>query len=178
MTGLNEHDHFGCHSKMWTVTAFNWTLENPDYRYKILVGSKIEEPAKEVESTQELESIQAPDLDGAIAAAHRLLDKHAERVGEFALEIHLVSPQLPHPDQERLGIRDYKLTPEARKQARAIGLRGELEQRVGRMVRHAAPYEHKVANLRYRGIIMKVEDDTVSWIDLVVRPRRRRRKTK
>jgi hypothetical protein len=178
MTKPSEHDNFGRHPTMWTVTAFNWVLENPDFRYKMLLGAKIEEPAKEVDISRELESVEAPDLEGAITAAHRLLDSHAGHVGEFALEIHIVSPQLPHADQERLGIRDYKLTPEARKQARALRLRGELEGRVGRMVRHAVPYEHKVANLRYRGILMRVEGDTVTWIDLVVRPRRRRRKTR
>jgi hypothetical protein len=46
------------------------------------------------------------------------------------------------------------------------------------MVRHAAPFEHKIANLRFRGIIMRVEADTVTWIGPPVPPRRRRRKAK
>ena len=50
------------------------------------------------------------------------------------------------------------------------------------MVRHAVAFQHKIANVRYRGIIMRVEDDTVTWIGLAVPPRRagrpRKRKAK
>ena len=129
--------------------------------------------------TRTLETVEAPDLDQAIAAAHALLDKHAEQAGEYGLEIWLHPPQLPHPEQERLGIRHYKLSPEARKQARAVGMRGrDLEMRIARMVRHAAPFEHRTANLRFRGIIMRVEDDTVTWIGLASPPRRGKRSTR
>jgi hypothetical protein len=176
MTGSQEYDDFGRHPKLWTVSAVNWVLENPDYRYQLLIGSEIEDPAKEMQTTRELESVEAPDLHHAIAAAHELLDRHAHEVGDYALEIYVTAPQLPHADQERLGVRHYKLSAEARKQARAIGLRGrDLEARVARMVRHAVPFEHKVANLRFRGIIMRVEDDTVTWVGLLIPPRRRRK---
>jgi hypothetical protein len=131
-----------------------------------------------VETSNTLETVEAPDLDHAIAAAHALLDKHAEQADEFGLKLWLYAPRLPHPEQERLGIRDYKLTAEARKQARAIGLRGrDLDARVARLVRHAAPFEHRTANRRFRGIIMRVEnDDSVTWIGLAVPPRRRKAK--
>jgi hypothetical protein len=176
MTSSQEHDDFGRHPKLWTVTAVNWVLENPDYSYKILLGSPIKDPAQEIDMTSELESVEAPDLEHAIAVAHQLLDKHAHDIGEFGLEIYLTAPQLPHGDQKRLGIRDYKLSAEARKQARSIGLRGrDLEARVARMVRHAVPFEHKVASRRYRGIIMRVEDDVVTWVGLAIPPRRRRK---
>jgi hypothetical protein len=79
----------------------------------------------------------------------------------------------------------YKLAAEVRKQARALGIRagdlepwavgipgGDLRARVSRMVRHAIPFDHKIANLRYRGIIMRVEGDTVTWLGLAVPPRR------
>jgi hypothetical protein len=178
MTGSQEHYNFGRHPKLWTISAANWVLENPDFRYEILLGRPIKEPAKEIDMTQELESIEAPDLEQAIAAAHQLLDRHAHDFGEFGLEIYVTAPQLPHADQARLGIRDYKLSAEARKQARAIGLRGrDLELRVARLVRHAVPFEHKIANLRFRGIVLRVEEDTVTWIGLLVPPRRRRTTT-
>ena len=61
--------------------------------------------------TRTLETVEAPDLDHAFAAAHELLDKYSERVGEHALEIWVHPPQLPHPEQGRLGIREYKLSP-------------------------------------------------------------------
>ena len=82
-------------------------------------------------------------------------------------------PKLPYPGQEALGVRHYKLAAEARKQARAIGMRGgDLEARIARMARYAVVFDHKIANLRYRGIIMRVEGDTVTWIGLAVPPRR------
>jgi hypothetical protein len=54
----------------------------------------------------------------------------------------------------------------------------DLEMRIARMVRRAAPFEHRTANLRFGGIIMRVEDDTVTWIGLAVPPRRRKRSTR
>jgi hypothetical protein len=179
MTEEQELDDHGRHPTLWRVNAVTWVLENPDYTSRILLGVKIEDPAAELTMTKHLESVDAPDLDHAIAAAHALLDKHSEQVGEYALEIYVNAPQPPHAEEERLGIRQYKLTPEALKQARAIGLRGrDIEARVARLVRHATPFEHPTANLRFRGIIMRVEDDHVTWIDLAVPPRRRRRKAK
>jgi hypothetical protein len=157
----------------------NWVLKNPDYRYVIFLRRKIENPAEQIDTTQILETVEAPDLDQAIAAAHALLDKYAEQAGEYGLEIWLQCPQLPHPDQERLGIWHYKLSPEARKQARAIRMRGrDIEMRIAAMVRHAAPFEHRTANLRFGGIIMRVQDDTVTWIGLAVPRRRRKRSTR
>jgi hypothetical protein len=173
----DDDDHFGRHPKLWTITAVNWVLENPDYGTRIAMGLEIEDPAKEIESTHTLESAQAPDLEAALALAHQLLDKHIESAGEFALEVYVSPPLVPHPEQARLGIKDFKLTAEARQQARAIGLRARgLEARIARLARHAVPYEHKVANQRFGGILMRIEDDAVTWIGLAVPPRRRRRK--
>ena len=179
MTEEQELDDHGRHPTLWTISVIHWILENPDFSSRISLGFKIENPAKEVEMTRTLETVEAPDLDHALVAAHRMIDKYSERVGEYALEIWVHRPQLPHPEQGRLGVRDYKLTSEALKQARATGLRGrDLEARVARMVRHAAPFEHPTANLRFRGIIMRVEDDLVTSIELAVPPRRRRRKAR
>jgi hypothetical protein len=176
ITDEEELDNSGRHPKLWSITAVNWVLENPNFTYQILIGSQIKEPAKEIDMTKELESMTAPDLDHAIEAAHQLLEKYIGQAGELGIEISLVPPQPPHADQERLGIKDYKLAPEARKQARAIGLRGrDIEARVARMVRHSAPFDHKIANRRFRGIILRIENDVVVWIDLAVRPRRRRK---
>jgi hypothetical protein len=174
-----RNDHFGRHPKLWAIDVVHWVLENPEYKAEIAFGMEIADPAKEIESTRTIESAEAPDLEGALALAHQLLDKHIENAGEFALEVYVSPPVPPHPEQERLGVKDYKLTPQARQQARAIGLRGrDIEARISRLARHAAPFDHKVANLRFRGIIMRVEADTVSWIDLAVPPRRRGRKRK
>jgi hypothetical protein len=174
-----ELDDHGRHPTMWTVSAVTWVLENPDYTSERILGRKIEDPAKEVTVTKYLETLEASDLERALAAGHELLDKYARETGEFGLEIYLTPPQLPHADEEQLGIRHYKLTPDARKQARAIGLRGrDLEARVARMVRHALPFEHRTANRRFRGILMRLEGNVVSWIGLAVPPNRGRRGSK
>lgn len=179
MMASEELDDHGRHPTMWTISAVTWVLENPDYTAERILGRKIEDPAKEVETSRTLELVEAHDLDHAIAAAHELLDKYAERVGEYALEIWVNPPQLPHAEQGRLGVTDYKLSAEARKQARAIGLRGrDLEARLARMVRHSVPFEHRAGNRRFRGIVFNVQDDVVSWVGLAVPPRRRRRKSK
>jgi hypothetical protein len=114
-----------------------------------------------------------PDFEAAVAAGHALFDKYAREAGDLGLEISLMPPKLPYPGQEMLGVPHYKLAAEARKQARAIGIRGgDLEARIARMVRHAAPFEHKIANLRYRGIAMRVEERIVTWLGLAVPPPR------
>jgi hypothetical protein len=161
--------------KLWLVTAAKWVLDNPDYTYAISLGLKLEAPPQEIERTSELETLEAPDLETAIAAAHALLDKHARKAADLGLDIWLMPPKLPYPEQERLGVRHYKLGKEARRQARTAGIRGrDLEARVAGMVRHGAPFDHAIANLRFRGLIMRVEDDIVTWIGLAVPPRRRR----
>jgi hypothetical protein len=148
-------------------------FENPNYRYELVGGLEIKDPAWEGDSTKGLEDLEVPDLEAAVAAGHALLDKHAREAADLGLEIYIMPPKLPYPGQEELGVRHYKLAAEARKQARAIGIRGgDLEARIARMVRHAAPFDHRTANVRYRGIAMRVEDDTVTWIGLAVPPRR------
>jgi hypothetical protein len=176
MTTSNEGDAFGRDPNVWMVYAVKWVLENPDYRYEILLGSPIKDPAAEIDMTTELESIEAPDLEQAVAAAHTLLDRYAREAADLGIEIYLMPPKLPYPEQKALGLRHYRLSPEAYKQARAIGIRGpDLEARVARMVRYAMPYEHKIANSRFRGIILRVGDDTVTWVGLLIPPRRRRK---
>jgi hypothetical protein len=140
MTTSQEHEESGHDPKQWSVSAVKWVFENPDYRYEILTGIKIKGPAQELESSKTIESVEAPDLEAAVAAAHALLDKHAREAGDPGFEIWLTPPKHPYPGQEALGVPHYRLGAEARKQARAVGIRGgDLEARVARMVRHAAP---------------------------------------
>jgi hypothetical protein len=176
MTETQEWDEHGRHLTFWSVSAATWVLENPGYAYELMLRAPIKDPAAEVATTRNIKEVQVQGLDHAIAAAHELLDKHANQVGEFGLELYLIPPQPPHPDEERLGIRHHKVSAEARKQARALRLRGNLELRLSRLVRYAVPFEHKIANLRFRGIALRVEDDTISWVGLVIPPRRRRRR--
>ena len=177
MTSSEEYDEHVRHPNLWSIWVTKWVLENPDYRAELLLGTPLKNPAAEVLVTTDLGEATAPDLDSAIAAAHTLIDQHAHQVGEFGCVLDLTPPQPPHADDKRLGIRHYRVSPEARKQARALRLRGNLEARLSRLVRHAVPFEHKTANLRFRGIIMRVEEDTIAWIGLAIPPRRRRRRT-
>jgi hypothetical protein len=173
MTTSKEQDEFRRNPKLWMVSAVKWVLENPDYKYELMGGIEIKEPAKEAETTQGLEDIEAPDLEGAVTAAHALIDKYAREAGDLGFEIWFMPPKHPYPGQDALGVPHYKLSAEARKQARAIGIRGgDLEARVARMVRHAAAFDHKVANMRYRGVAMRVEERTVTWLGLAVPARR------
>jgi hypothetical protein len=153
-------------------------LENPDHTAELFLRRPIKDPAVEVLVTKDLGEAKAPDLDSAIAAAHTLIDQHAHQVGEFGCVLDLTRPQPLHADDERLGIRHYRVSPEARKQARALRLRGNLELRLSRLVRQAVPFEHKIANCRFRGIIMRVEENLITWVGLAVPPRRRRRTVK
>jgi hypothetical protein len=155
---------------MWQIRAMVWVLENPDFMHELRAGTlEIKNPAPEDEVTKELEYAEAPDLDSDVAKAHELLDTHVHQAGDLdGLEIYLMPPELPHQDQKRLGIRDYKITAEARKEARKLGIRRDIKERLSRMVRHAVPFEHPDANLRFRGIMMRVEGDTVTWVGLAI----------
>ena len=182
-TSQEEFEEFGRDPTKWEVCAIKWIFENPDFRDELEGGIEIKDPAQEHHQSKSLGSAHVRDLEAAIAAAHMLLDQHAHEGGDIGFEIWIEPPKHPYPGQEALGIRHYKLATEAGDQARAIGIHGgDLEARIARMVRHAVPFDHKIANVRYRGIIMRVEDDTVTWIGLAVPPRRpgrpRSRKTR
>jgi hypothetical protein len=173
MTTSKEQEEFGRNPRLWSVSAIKWVFENPDYRFELVSGIAIKDPAWEGDSTKVIENIEVPDFEAAVAAGHALLDKYAREAGDLGLEISLMPPKLPYPGQETLGAPHYKLAAEARKQARAIGIRGgDLEARIARMVRHAAPFEHKTANIRYRGVALRVEERVVTWVGLAVPPRR------
>jgi hypothetical protein len=173
MTTSKEQEEFRRNPKLWMVSAVKWVLENPDYKYELMGGIEIKDAAWEGDSTKGLEDIEAPDLEAAVAAGHALIDKYAREAGDLGFEIWFMAPRHPYPEQEQLGVPHYKLSAEARKQARAIGMRGgDLEARIARMVRHAVSFDHKVANMRYRGIAIRVEERTVTWIGLAVPARR------
>jgi len=179
-TSQEQYNEFGRDPEKWEVCAIKWIFENPDFHYEIVTGIEIKDPAQELETSEALDRVEAPDLEAAVAAAHAMLDQHARKGGDIGFEIWIAPPKHPYPGQEELGVPHYKLAAQARKQARAIGIRdGDLEARIARMVRHAIPFSHGVANFRYRGIILRVEDDVVRWIGLAVPPRRpgRPRKT-
>jgi hypothetical protein len=84
----------------------------------------------------------------------------------MSLEIHVVPPeQLPF-GKDPSDFRHYKVSAEARKQAQALGIRGDAEAKVARMARDAAPFTHPTANRRFQRFILRVEQDTVTWIGI------------
>jgi hypothetical protein len=152
MTSSPKNNQPSVHPTRWTVAALRWSIESP--KHELSIG-------------QEIETLEVADRELAVAIAHHLLDKHAhEAFGQTGLEIHIMPPaQLPS-DKERAGFRTYKVSAEAYRQARTLGIRGDVEARVMRMARRAARFTHPVANLRYERFIMRVEGDTITWIGI------------
>ena len=150
MTESLKHHRPSGNPMLWTVGARRWTLDSPEQ--ELAIG-------------QEIETLEVPDRELAVALAHHLLDKHAhEAFGTISLEIHVMPPhQAP---KEPSGFRHHKVSPEARKQAQALGIRGDVEAKVARMARHAAPFTHPNANRRFERFIMRVEADSVTWIGI------------
>jgi hypothetical protein len=150
MTKPPKHDRPSANPTLWTVVARRWTLENPEQ--ELAIG-------------QDIQTLEVGDRELAVAIAHHLLDKHAhEAFGNVSLEVHVLPPE--QAPKEPSGFRHYKVSAEARKQAQALGIRGDVEAKVARMARHAAPFTHPTANRRFERFIMRVEKDTVTWIGI------------
>ena len=149
MTNSAKNKKPSVHPTHWTVAALRWSVESP--KHELAIG-------------QEIETLEVADRELAVAIAHHLLDKHAHKAfGQTGLEIHIMPPaQLPS-DKEPAGFRRYKVSAEARKQARTLGIRGDVEARVARMARRAARFTHPIANLRFERCILRVEKDTITW---------------
>jgi hypothetical protein len=152
MTKPAKHDRPAANPTLWTVAALRWALENAEH--EVAIG-------------KEIETVEVPDRELAIAIAHHLLDKHAhEAIGKMSLEIHVMPPEQLPSDKDPSGFRHYKVSAEARKQAQTLGVRGDAEAKVARMARHAAPFTHPMANRRFQHFIMRVENDIVTWIGI------------
>ncbi len=61
--------------------------------------------------------------------------------------------------------RDYKATPEAIEQARAIGLYGDTGKRLLRAAKRSARFTSELGNRRFLDFVLTVEGDQVLWID-------------
>jgi hypothetical protein len=150
MTEAPKHHRPKGNPTLWTVAARRWTLDSPEQ--ELAIG-------------QDIETLEAPDRELAVAIAHHLLDKHAHQAfGAASLEIYVMPPQ--QAPEEPSGFRQYKVSPEARKQAQTLGIRVDVEAKVARMARLAAAITHPTANRRFERFLMRVEKDTVTWIGL------------
>jgi hypothetical protein len=156
MTTSHKQDRPGGNPTLWTVAALKWSFEASE-----------EKPA----IGEEIETVEIPDRELAVAIAHHLLDKHAhEAIGKIGLEVHVAPPKQPASNKEPSGFRQFKVSAEARKQAQTLGIRGDIEARVARMTRIAAHFTHPQANRRFQRFIMRVEHGTVTWIGLIDTP--------
>ena len=61
--------------------------------------------------------------------------------------------------------RDYKATPEAIEQARAIGLYGDTGKRLLRAAKRSARFTSELGNRRFLDFVLTVEGDQDLWID-------------
>jgi hypothetical protein len=60
------------------------------------------------------------------------------------------------------GHHDFELAPEVVHQARQAGIIGNVERRVRRMAKFAAPFRHPHGNRRYESFILRVEKGVVT----------------
>ena len=61
--------------------------------------------------------------------------------------------------------RDYKATPDAVKQGRAIGLYGDTAKRLSRAAKRSAQFTGELGNRRFLDFVLTVEGDQVVWVD-------------
>jgi|HigsolmetaAR206D_1030411.scaffolds.fasta_scaffold02265_10 hypothetical protein len=60
-----------------------------------------------------------------------------------------------------MGFRQYEVTEQAIRQAKAAGLCGDVEKRIARMARRAAPFTHEYGNWRFEDFVLFIKDGKV-----------------
>jgi hypothetical protein len=150
--------------RRWTTDVVRWNRDIPQSRYGRLLARKTERP--EVTALGEIiASAQVADREAAVTAAHRFLDEFAGEVhGGMSIAIEISAPEQAVEDERQARLRSYKVTPEAIEQAKALGLRGDVEWELKGIAFHSEPYTHPRGNRRYGNMILRVEDRTVTWV--------------
>jgi hypothetical protein len=59
------------------------------------------------------------------------------------------------------GFRDFEVSEQAIRDAKACGLWGNVEKRLARMAKQAAPFTHPEANRRFESFLLKIENGVV-----------------
>jgi hypothetical protein len=150
--------------RRWTADAVRWNRDIPQSRYDRLLARKTERP-KGPALGQIVETAQVSDRQAAVGVGHRLLDQLAHEVrGAVSIEIHISGPEQAIEDERQARLRSIKVTPEAIEQAKALGMRGNVESRLRSMAYYSEPYDHPRANRRYDNFIIRLEDLTVTWV--------------
>jgi hypothetical protein len=148
----------------WTTDALLWHRDLPQSRYDRLLARKTERP-KVPALGEIIETAQVTDRQAAIAAGHLLLDQFAHEVrGAVSIEIHISGPEQAIEDEWEARLRSIKVTPEAVEQAKALGMRGNVESQLRIMALNSQPYPHPRANRREGPFILHLEGQVVRWV--------------
>ena len=82
----------------------------------------------------------------------------------MSIAIEISAPEQAVEDERQARLRSYKVTPEAIQQAKALGMRGDVEWELKGIAFHSEPYTHPRGNRRYGNMLLRVEDRTVTWV--------------
>jgi hypothetical protein len=150
--------------RRWTADAVVWNRGLPQSRYGRLLARKTERP--EVTALGEIiASAQVADREAALAAAHRFLDEFAGEVhGAMSIAIEISAPEQAVEGEQQARMRSYRVSPEAIEQAKALGLRGDIESYLQGIAFYSEPYAHPRANRRYANLIIHLQGRTITWV--------------
>jgi hypothetical protein len=152
--------------RRWTTDVVLWDTETRGSLHSRILGKRTERP--QLTALGEIiATAQVPDRQAAVAAAHRFLDEFAGEVhGAMSIGIEIAAPEQAVEDERQARLRSYKVTREAIEQAKALGLRGDVEWELKGMAFHSEPYAHPRGNRRYRNLILRLEGRTLIGVAL------------
>jgi hypothetical protein len=150
--------------RRWTTDVVLWDSDTRESLYYRVLGKRTERP--QLTALGEIiATAQVPDREAAVAAARRFLDEFAgEAHGAMSIAIEIAASEQAVEDERQARLRSYKVTPAALEQAKALGMRGDVEWDLKGIALHSEPYNHPRGNRRYGNLILRVEDRTVTWV--------------
>ena len=130
MSSIDHNEPLARDLTRWTVSAVAWTFRDYMSLLERLLARK-RDRIQGVYVPETLEIVRVADQRSATAAAHQLLDRYAkEPAGRISLEIQIYPPKLDMQDENV-----YRIGKRAAKEARALGLEGDIEGQLKRMAR-------------------------------------------
>ena len=150
--------------RRWTTDVVLWDSDTRQSLYYRVLGKRTERP--QLTALGEIiATAQVADREAAVTAAHRFLDEFAHQAhGAMSIAIEIAAPEQAVEDERQARLRSYKVTPEAIEQAKALGMRGDVEWELKGIAFHSEPYTHPRANRRYGNLIIRLEGLTVTWV--------------
>ena len=156
--------------RRWTTDVVLWDSDTRESLYYRVLGKRTERP--QLTALGEIiATAQVPDREAAVAAAHKFLDEFAGEVcGARSVEVHISAPEQAVEEERHARLRSYKVSPEAMEQAKALGLRGDVEGHLQSVAFYSEPYTHPRANRRYGNLIVRLQGLVVSWVGFADAP--------